>query len=323
MIYIAGSGVGKAAQKVTNDELSTIMDTSHDWIYSRTGIASRFISDNQSTVDLACLAAHNALTMSSIAKEEIDLIVVATMTPDYFTPSCACLVQERLGLNNQQVMAFDINAACSGFLYSLQVVMAMLESKQYRNALVIGAEVMSKVLNWEDRGTSILFGDGAGALLLSTTTGIPIKRYAHYHGSRGNAAVLQAPALAARPKFTNAKPEQHCLSMDGPEVFRFAVEAMMHCMDRILADTKQEISDIDLVIPHQANVCIIQSVMRKYHIREDQIFLNLQEYGNTSAASVAIAFATLQANQRIHPGMKIILVGFGAGLTWGTTYLEL
>lgn len=323
MIYIAGSGVGKAAHKVTNDELSTIMDTSHEWIYSRTGIASRYISETQSTVDLAYLAARNALTMGQVAKEDIDLIVVATMTPDYFTPSCACLVQERLGLNDKQVMAFDMNAACSGFLYALQVVMAMLESKQYRCALIIGAEVMSKILNWEDRSTSILFGDGAGALLLSTSAGIPIKRYAHYHGSKGNAAVLQAPALAARPRFTDLKPTSHYLSMDGPEVFRFAVDAMMNCMDRILTETEQIISDIDLIIPHQANVRIIQSVMRKYQIREEQIFLNLQEYGNTSAASVAIAFATLQANQRIHSGMKVILVGFGAGLTWGTTYLEL
>lgn len=326
-IHILGSGWYVPHRRVTNDDLSRIMDTTHEWIASRTGIHARHISEHEGTIDLAVEAAQQAIANAKMNPQDIDVIIVATMTPDHYTPSTACLVQHRLGLQDNHVMAFDVNAACTGFLYALQLAASMLSANESSCALVIGAETMSKLLDWNDRNTSILFGDGAGAMIISSKaseTSLTIKGRYHYSASRGDHEhVLAAPGIPPRQLFSSQNTQKSYITMDGKEVFRFAIDAMMKSITAVLDKASCPIEDIDMIVPHQANSRIIQAVMRRFELPESKVFMNLDEYGNTSAASIAIAFAQLHEQKRLQKGMKIILVGFGAGFTWGAAYLEL
>ena len=318
-IEIAGSGYAVPGRCITNHDLEKTVDTSDEWITARTGISTRYVSETENTVSLGCRAAVNAIANAGITPADIDLIIVATMTGDNLTPSTACLIQEKLGINSRHVMAFDINAACSGFIYAMHIASAMLG--QYRCALVIGAETLSKIIDWTDRNTCVLFGDGAGAVIMRPGEKSHMAFYADSAGD--SSGTLQATGPMLHPALENCQRTFGYLHMDGKEVFRFAVKAIEDSIHHVLEGTGVTPEEIDLIIPHQANIRIISYVARKMGLPMEKFFINLDTFGNTSAASIAIAFAQAQQQGLIRPGMKIVLVGFGAGFTNGAVYIRM
>lgn len=319
---IKGHGYAKANRKVTNDDIAQVVETNHEWIESRTGICSRYVSEQENTSDLGARAARHAIANAGIDVSCIDLIICATFTPDQTTPSSACLIQEKLGLNEQHIMAFDINAACSGFLYALQCAHALQAMDQSKCALVIGSEVISKQLDWQDRSTCILFGDGAGAIVLAQEE--TSKRMLHFASSKGdNEGVIHADAPLPRVAFSPQSFTPSLVRMQGSEVFRFAVKAMQESIEHVLAQANVTIEEIDWFVPHQANKRIITNVCKRCNIDMEHVYMNISEYGNTSAASIPLALGEMSEKGLLQAGMKIVLVGFGAGFTWAGTYIEL
>ena len=316
---IKGFGYAKANRRVSNDELSTYVDTNHEWIVSRTGIESRYISEDENTSDLGTRAAKMAIKQAKIDPSEIDLIICATFTPDYTTPSTACLIQEKLGLNEQRVMAFDLNAACSGFLYALEVGHSLIGSGQSKCALIIGAEVISKQLDWRDCNTCIIFADGAGAAVLrqeNTTC-----QMLHFASSKGDAqGIIHSPAPMPRKLNSAQLSDPAYVHMEGSATFRFAVKAMQESIEHVLAQAGVAIDEIYWIVPHQANKRIITNVCKHCHIDMDHVYINIQEYGNTSAASIPLALGEMSEKGLLKEGMKLVLSGFGAGFTWAGTY---
>lgn len=306
-IKIIGTGHYAPSQVVSNDDLSKRVETSDEWITTRTGIKRRHLSENENTSDLAYQAAKKAIENSHIDINKLRYIIVATFTPDHFTPSTACIVQEKLGLNDQPIMAFDINAACSGFVYALSVIKGLLKDDEY--GLVIGSEVISKVIDWQDRGTCVLFGDGAGAAVVEKSS----TPFYSYHNSTGNMTALVCPGRGLNSTETGY------LQMDGKAVFKFAVEAINDAIKNVLAQSQLTLEDIDYVICHQANYRIISHVYKKLKADPQKFYMNLDEYGNTSAASIPMALSEMNEKGLLQEGQKIICVGFGAGLTWGAT----
>lgn len=318
-IRIVGSGYAVAKHCVTNNDLSKIVETNDEWITTRTGIKTRYVSSVENTSDLGYRAAKEAIENANMDVKEIDLIIVATMTPDHFTPSCACLIQEKLGLNECHVMAFDINAACSGFIYALHVASSMLQN--YKCALVIGAETLSKLVDFKDRNTCVLFGDGAGAFVLrKEKTSKELHFFAQAKGD--NKGILMARGIPMKEPLVNSEKTYGYLKMDGKEVFRFAIKAMEEAIIKVLEEANKTLDDIDLIIPHQANLRIIKHVAKKMKLSEDTFYVNVNEFGNTSAASVAIAYAQAVKKGVIKEGMKVLFVGFGAGFTYASCYVE-
>lgn len=316
-IKILGSGYAKPKRQVTNFDLEKRVETSDEWIVQRTGISSRYISEDENTSDLAVRAATQAIENAKIKKEDIQVIIVATMTPDYMTPSTACLVQAKLGLNDYPILAFDINAACSGFLYAFQIASDLLN--RYEHILVIGSETLSKMINWDDRSTCVLFGDGAGAMVLSKGE---MKLY-HYANSEGDLhGVLQTEGLALTKDLQHHVFNEHFLTMQGNDVFRFAVRVLKESIENVLQQAQLTIDDIDLIIPHQANYRIINHVAKKMKVDISKFYMNLKEYGNTSAASIPLAYSEAREKGFIDEHQRIILVGFGAGLTYGATLID-
>ena len=311
-------GFGKAVPRkiVTNDDLSKFVETSDEWIFQRTGIRERRISD-ENTSELAYRSAVDAIKNSNIDKNEIDLIVCATMTPDNFTPSVACMVQEKLGLGDN-VTAFDVNAACTGFVYALKIVASMLNT-YHKKALIIGCETLSKIINFEDRNTCVLFGDGAGAIVVEKDW----KNEEFYTCSLGNDKDLIAENVEMNFEMKNKVLKSGFLKMDGKEVFKFAINVVEKSVNTILDMNNLKIEDIKLIIPHQANQRIISNVAKKFNISNDKFFVNLEKYGNTSAASIPMALCEAFESKKITKGDKVILVGFGGGLTWGSTIIEI
>ena len=311
-------GFGKAVPRkiVTNDDLSKFVETSDEWIFQRTGIRERRISD-ENTSELAYRSAVDAIKNSNIDKNEIDLIVCATMTPDNFTPSVACMVQEKLGLGDN-VTAFDVNAACTGFVYALKIVASMLNT-YHKKALIIGCETLSKIINFEDRNTCVLFGDGAGAIVVEKDG----KNEEFYTCSFGNDKDLIAENVGMNFEMKNKVLKSGFLKMDGKEVFKFAINVVEKSINKILDMNNLKIEDINLIIPHQANQRIINNVAKKLNVDNDKFFVNLEKYGNTSAASVPMALCEAFESKKITKGDKVILVGFGGGLTWGSTIIEI
>ena len=311
-------GFGKAVPRkiVTNDDLSKFVETSDKWIFQRTGIRERRISD-ENTSELAYRSAVDAIKNSNIDKNEIDLIVCATMTPDNFTPSVACMVQEKLGLGDN-VTAFDVNAACTGFVYALKIVASMLNT-YHKKALIIGCETLSKIINFEDRNTCVLFGDGAGAIVVEKDE----KNEEFYTCSLGNDKDLIAENVEMNFEMKNKVLKSGFLKMDGKEVFKFAINVVEKSINKILDMNNLKIEDINLIIPHQANQRIINNVAKKFNISNDKFFVNLEKYGNTSAASIPMALCEAFESKKITKGDKVILVGFGGGLTWGSTIIEI
>lgn len=316
-VKILGSGYALADTVVTNQQLQNRVDTSDEWIVQRTGIHQRYISEERNTSDLGYAAALSAIEKAGIDKENIKAILVATMTPDCITPSTACLIQEKLGLNHCQMMCFDINSACSGFLYAFQVACSLLD--RFDSILVIGSETMSKLLDWNDRSTCVLFGDGAGAMILSKGN----SSVYHYANSMGDhEGVLRAEGLPLVHDLTNSPLQTHYLQMKGNDVFRFAVKVLKESIEKVLEQSSLTIDDIDCIIPHQANLRIIQHVAKKMNIEISRFYINLDEFGNTSAASIAIAYAQAIQKGVIDHKSRVIMVGFGAGLTYGATLID-
>lgn len=320
-VNIQGYGYALGDQLITNKQLEAFIDTTDEWISSRTGIKSRSLSTQFNTSDLATIAAKQAMEDANIDPKLIDCIIVATMTPDHITPATAPLVQHNLGLNDQACIAFDINAACTGFIYALQVATSMIESNQISHALVIGAETFSKIMDYTDRSTSVLFGDGAGAVVLSKSTNE--QEMTFYTRSKGDVEkLLFAKGLDLREGLFNKKQEVGYLEMNGPEVFRFATYAMQDAITNIctLANIAKE--EIDFIIPHQANLRIINHASKRLDLDPAIFYTNLQEVGNTSAASIPIALAQAHQNNQLQDKKNILLVGFGAGLTWGAIHIR-
>lgn len=318
------TGVGKyLPEKVlTNFDLEEIVDTSDEWIKQRTGIEKRHIAaDDQPTSDLAFRAAQEALEDANLSGEELDLIIVATVTPDMAFPATACLIQDRLGAKD--AAAFDLEAGCSGFVYGLSVGSKFIESGQYENVLVIGAETLSKIINWKDRGTCILFGDGAGAAVLQAgEEGGILATHLGSDGSGGNTLYQEAGGSLNPACEKTVANNMHTITMEGNKVFRFAVKKMGSASLKVLEEAGLKPEDVDFFVPHQANTRIISAAAKRLNLDEDNVIVNLPEYGNTSSASVPIALAEAVENNRIKDGDILVLVAFGAGLTWASAVLE-
>lgn len=315
---IIGTGIGVPEHRVTNDYLSTIVDTSDEWIRERTGIRERRISRGETTSNLAVKAAQNALENAGVKASEIDLILVATFTPDSFMPSTACLVQKEIEAMN--AVCFDISAACTGFVYALSCAYAYIQAGMYKNALVIGAETISKTVDWSDRSTCVLFGDGAGAVVLKQDSTCKMTFVQGSDGRKGN--VLTYPAKGLSNPMVEEEKEDAYIGMDGQEVFKFAVKKVPECVEELLVKTNTNIEEIKFFCLHQANKRILSSVAKRLKQPEEKFPMNLDHYGNTSAASIPILLDELYRSNQIEKGDKIILSGFGGGLTWGAALIE-
>ncbi len=325
MSYAKITGIGYfAPEKVYDNEyMESIVETNDEWIIKRTGIKRRHIAANDIfTTDIATKAAENALKDAGIGSEELDLIILATVTPDYFTPSCSCVVQKNLGAKN--AAAFDVNAACSGFVTGLTIAKQFIENERYENVLVIGADALSKATDYKDRGTCILFGDAAGAVVLSKSDkcGI-ISEEIGAKGEDGDKLTLLAFRHDGDEIEKRVSQNPNTIWMSGSEVMKFAVKAMESAARNVAEKAGIDITDVDLIIPHQANKRIIDGAAKRMGIDLSKVFVNLEEYGNTSSASIPVALAEAVASGRAKKGDKIILVGFGGGLTWGATLIEL
>lgn len=320
---ITGVGSYVPNRTMTNADLEKLVDTSDEWITSRTGIRERrMAAEGEHTSTMAVIAAHKALERAKLAAADLDLIIVATITPDMPFPATACLVQQELGAH--KAAAFDLEAACSGFLYALEIGRAFIASSVYENILIIGAEKLSSIIDWEDRNTCVLFGDGAGAAVLQRREGGQGVLATRLGSDGTKADILAMPGGGSRQPATVDSVNQrvHFLKMEGREVFKNAVTAMIAAATDVLERSSVTIADIKCIIPHQANMRIINAVGERLGAREGQVFVNLEKYGNTSAASVVVALDEALTTGRIERGDLILIIAFGAGLTWGATVLE-
>lgn len=311
---------------LSNAELEKMVDTSDEWITTRTGIKERRVAaENECTSDLAAAAAKNALEMAGVSAAELDLIIVATVTPDMFFPSTACIVQKKIGAKN--AVCFDISAACSGFLYALQTARHFLNGGPKKTALVIGAEKLTSLINWKDRNTCVLFGDGAGAVVLRGGGGASKSHrvLSSVMGSDGNLAdLLKVPgggtAMPITPENVNARP--NTIHMEGRETFKHAVTRMSQACDEALSLAGLTKEDVSLVIPHQANARIITAIADRLGLPHEKAFINVDKYGNTSAATIPVALDEAHRAGRIKKGDVLLLVAFGGGFTWASTVVQ-
>jgi 3-oxoacyl-[acyl-carrier-protein] synthase-3 len=319
---IIGTGSYLPDNIMTNDDMAKIVETSDEWITSRTGIRQRHISIGESTSDLAFQAALRALKNADMEAKELDLIICATITPDSFMPSVACIVQERLGAS--KAAAFDLTAACTGLIYAMTSAKAFIESGMYRNILVIGAETLSKTLDWTDRSTCVLFGDGAGALILSAVEGKRGILSTHLVSDGSKQDYLCLSAITLSNPFVNAEESNFrpTITMKGQEVFKFAVRSITELIRTVLEKAELVEEDIKYVVAHQANYRIIEHAAKSSGIPLEKYYVNLDRYGNTSAATIGIALDEMVQKDMLQPGDKIILIGFGAGMTSGAMVVE-
>jgi 3-oxoacyl-[acyl-carrier-protein] synthase III len=321
--HVTGWGMAVPERILTNEDLAKIVDTNDEWIVSRTGISRRHIAEaNETTATLATRAAARALARTRLVPGDLDLVIVSTSSPEHIFPATACLVQDALGA--VRAGAFDLSAACTGFIFALNMAAQAIRTGAIRNALVIGAETLSRLINWEDRTTCVLFGDGAGAFVLeaSDRPGGVLSCVMRSDGS--GASLLAVPAGGSRIPTTIETVERklHTIQMNGREVFRFATRVMASATREVAASAGLRLEDIDLIIPHQANLRIIESAARGLRLPMDKFMINIADYGNTSTASIPIAVCEAVAEGRIRPGDHLIMVGFGAGLTWGSLALQ-
>jgi len=313
---IIGTGSYLPAKVLTNAELAVTVDTSDEWIQQRTGIRERHIAaEGESASDLALQASRRALEMAGIKPEQLDLIIVATTTPDMVFPSTACILQSKLGIKDMP--AFDVQAVCSGFVYGLTIADQFMRSGQYEHILVVGAEVYSRILDWSDRGTCVLFGDGAGAVVLkrSTEPGILAARL---HADGSHAGILSVPGSVCGGQVSG----RPLLQMDGGAVFKFAVKVLEEVALETLEAAGLHKSDIDWLIPHQANIRIIQATAKKLGLTMERVITTVDRHANTSAASVPLALDEAVRDGRIRPGHRVMLEGVGGGFTWGAVLLQ-
>lgn len=324
MKHVGVIGVGSYLPKkiLTNFDLEKMVDTSDEWIMTRTGIRERRLATKkEATSDLAISAAKRALKNAKIKPENLDLIIVATITPDMQFPSTACFVQASLGAKN--AVCFDISAACAGFVYALVTAQQFIARGIYKNALVIGAETLSTITDWHDRNTCVLFGDGAGAVVLAPVNHGGI--VSTYLGSDGNMAdLLMLPGGGSRHPTTKDTVDKrmHFIKMRGNELFKIAVKTMSEATFKVLTQAGVDHKDVDCLIPHQANLRIISAVAKKIGIPTEKIYLNIDRYGNMSSASTAVALCEAVEERRITKGDTVLLVAFGAGLVWGSCVIK-
>ena len=314
---IVGTGSYLPPRVMSNDDFAARLETSDAWIRERTGIAQRHIADDsQASSDLACQASRRALDAAGVAAADIDLIVVATSTPDYIFPSTACLLQAKLGVKG--CAAFDVQAVCSGFVYALATADTFIRSNQYKKALVVGAEVFSRILDWNDRGTCVLFGDGAGAVVLASSEkpGIHASRL---HADGGQVGMLSVPGNVSRGRIVGSP----FLQMNGQGVFKFAVRVLDESARETVAAAGMRLADIDWLIPHQANVRILEATARKLEMPREKLVVTVDHHGNTSAASVPLALDEFVRKGAIRPGDRLLLQGVGGGFTWGSSVVTL
>lgn len=318
MIYsrIAGTGGYLPEKILTNQDLERMVDTSDEWIRSRTGIAQRHIAaDNEMASDLALNASRKAMEAAGVSAGEIGLIIVATTTPDMVFPGTACILQDKLGIKG--CPAFDVQAVCSGFVYALATADMFIRAGKCRTALVVGAEIYSRILDWSDRGTCVLFGDGAGAVVV-TQSKRPGILSSHLHADGSYSKILAVPGSVCGGK-VQGKP---FVIMEGNTVFKFAVKVMEEVAREALAENKLQPSDIDWLIPHQANIRIISSTAKKLGIPMEKVVTTVDKHGNTSAASIPLALDIAVRDGRIQPGQHVLLEGVGGGFTWGAVLLK-
>jgi 3-oxoacyl-[acyl-carrier-protein] synthase-3 len=324
LVTIAGTGSYVPERILTNAELSEMVDTTDEWIFSRTGIRERRIAaEGEFTSHMATNAARKALEQAEMAAEDIELIIVATITPDTLTPATACYVQRNLGAH--RAVAFDISAACSGFLYAMKIAKRLISDGAFKNALIIGAEKLSAFVNWEDRSTCVLFGDGAGAAVLRHAKPGEGEVIATEMGTDGNQThLLNIPGGGSACPITtdNAGDHLSTLSMLGKEVFKHAVTRMKEAAEKVIERANLKPEDIVCVIPHQANLRIIDAIADRLAVPNERVFVNLDKYGNTSAAAVAIALDEANRSGAFKRGDHIVLVVFGAGLTWAAAAIR-
>lgn len=313
---IMGTGRAHPEFILTNDMLSTFLDTSDEWISTRTGIKSRFIATNETLCELAVQAGTRAMNQAGITPNELDLILCSTIQGDYQTPSLSCQVQYHIGAN---CPAFDLNAACSGFLYGLQTAAAFLDSGRASCILLISAEMMSRHLDWTDRSTCVLFGDGAGAVVLKKGQGLKAIRLNAKGDKKG---LLQIGVAPGNCPYTTAHPAPETLAMAGGEVFKFAVSSMCRDIRAVVEQAGLTIEQINLVLPHQANMRIIHSAGERLGLREDQIISTIDHYGNTSSASIPLMLSELDEKGTLHRGDYLVLSAFGGGLTSGACVIQ-
>jgi 3-oxoacyl-[acyl-carrier-protein] synthase-3 len=322
-IGIVGIGSDAPERLLTNRELEEMVDTSDEWIVERTGIRTRHIADEKTTTaTLATNASRKALAQAGLEASDVDLIVLGTATPDMYFPSTACFVQRELGAT--RAAAFDLSAACSGFLYGLNVAAGMIRNGTHECALVIGAETLSKILDFQDRSTCVLFGDGAGAAVVRQVNdgrGILSSRM-HSDGRFGEMLMLPGGGSLYPASHDTVDDRLHYIKMNGNNVFKSAVRAMADALDDGIADAGLTPDDIDLFVPHQANIRIIEAVAKRVKIPMERVFVNVERYGNTSAASIPIALDEARAEGRLKPGDTAAVVAFGAGFTWGSAVLQ-
>jgi len=314
---IIGTGSYLPPKIVTNDDLAGQMDTTDEWIRTRTGIRQRHIAEpSQAASDLGLEASRAALAAARVVPQEIDLIIVATATPDYIFPSTACIMQAKLGIKG--CAAFDIQAVCSGFVYALAIADKLIRSGQHRCALIVGTEVYSRILDWKDRGTAVLFGDGAGAVVLRAD-GKPGIMASVLHADGSYVDILSVPGNVCGGKIVGSP----FLQMDGQAVFKFAVKVLDEVARETLALCGLTPADIDWLIPHQANVRILEATARKLGVDLSRLVVTVDLHGNTSAASVPLALDVAIRDGRIKPGHKVMLQGVGGGFTWGASLVEM
>jgi len=325
MIHARITGTGSYAPKkvITNHDLEKLVDTSDEWITERTGIKERRIAEKgQSTSDLAAEAGKRALKAAGIGPEDLDLILIATMTPDTILPSLGCVVQEKLGA--KKAVAFDIYAACSGFIYGLSVANAFIKSETYKNILLIGAEVLSRFTDWEDRTTCILFGDGAGAAVIQRHTGKRgvLSTHLHSDGSLGHLLYVPAGGALHPASHDTIHKRMHFIKMKGNETFKAAVRALEDVVQEALEHNKVKAEEIDFLVPHQANLRIIQAMAQRLNMPMEKVVLTLPKYGNTSAASIPMALDEAVRDGRIKENHLLLFEAFGGGLTWASALVR-
>lgn len=319
---ITGVGCALPSRVLTNAQLEEMVDTDDQWIVQRTGIRERRIADGETaTSDLALAAARQALADAGVSPSQLDLIIVATVTPDHAFPATACLLQR--SLEAWGAAAFDLEAACTGFIYGLSVAEQFIRSGTYKKALIIGAETLSKITDYGDRNTCVLFGDGAGAAVLEAWEEPGVLAFELGADGRGADLLVQRAGGSRKPaSAATVAAREHYIEMGGREVFKFAVRILGEAAERVLAAAGKQAGDIALLIPHQANLRIIESARKRLDVEEGRVFINLDRYGNMSAASIPVALAEVSQQGRLNPGDMVLLVGFGGGLTWGAALLN-
>jgi 3-oxoacyl-[acyl-carrier-protein] synthase-3 len=319
---ITGMGAAVPEKVLTNFDLAKMVDTSDEWIRSRTGIRERRIAeDNETTSEYGHRAARLALDQAGLSPKDLDLIIVGTVTPDMCFPSTACFIQEKLGAVN--AAAFDVSAACAGFIYSLSLADGMIAAGKYKNILVLGVELLSRITNWEDRSTCVLFGDGAGAAVLQPSQGDRgiVKTYIRSDG-RLNHLLKMPGGSTIPPSLANSHNGEYFIQMEGREVFRHAVNCMGEAATKIIEENGFTGDEISLVIPHQANIRIIEAVAKRLDVPSEKVYINVDRFGNTSSASIPIALYEAQQRGMIKGNDLVLLVGFGGGFTWGSALIR-